>query len=272
MRRSDGYLMTFFGWINERHLIWCRHEVGKTPLTSDPIMRKYRFTNVFRQLDRGTLKLREMLRKCPRDAITWTVLWYRMFNRVDHADEWIRRRSVPLSVDELLSQFWDRQFEGMKVFSNAHQVSLGTASCDDMEMALHVAYARKDKLTQACVNERMRDVFECAVTLPYIGPFTAYEITCDLRHILMSPTDALSWANLGPGSKKGLERLNLPTTVESMKRLLREAPSQLGVGVLPHLNGAWPPFELQEIEHSLCEYHKYERFRLGGARPRRVFL
>lgn len=263
--------MTFFEWINERHMIWGRRDRGEILLTADPIMRKYRFTNVFRQLDRGTFKLREMLKGCPRNMITWTVTWYRMFNRVDHADEWIRRGSIPLSVDELLSEFWDLQFEGKKVYSNAHQVSLGSASCDDMEMALHVAYANKDRLEQACSTERMRDVFECAIILPRVGPFTAYEITCDLRHLVMNPTDVLSWANLGPGSKKGLERLNLPTTMTSMKSLLNEASSKLGIHVLPHLNGKWPPFELQEIEHSLCEYYKYERFRLGGTRPRRLF-
>ncbi len=30
----------------------------------------------------------------------------------------------------------------------------------------------------------------------------------------------------------------------------------------------WPPLELREIEHSLCEFDKYERVRLGEGKPK----
>ena len=33
----------------------------------------------------------------------------------------------------------------------------------------------------------------------------------------------------------------------------------------------YPPFELREIEHSLCEFDKYERIRLGQGRPKQKY-
>jgi hypothetical protein len=33
----------------------------------------------------------------------------------------------------------------------------------------------------------------------------------------------------------------------------------------------WPKWELREVEHTLCEFDKFERTRLGEGRPRGVF-
>ena len=33
----------------------------------------------------------------------------------------------------------------------------------------------------------------------------------------------------------------------------------------------FPPLEMREIEHTLCEFDKYERVRLGEGRPRGVY-
>jgi hypothetical protein len=33
----------------------------------------------------------------------------------------------------------------------------------------------------------------------------------------------------------------------------------------------WPAWEMREVEHSLCEFDKYERVRRGEGRPRGVY-
>jgi len=33
----------------------------------------------------------------------------------------------------------------------------------------------------------------------------------------------------------------------------------------------WPEWEMRDVEHTLCEFDKYERVRLGEGRPRGVF-
>lgn len=58
----DEYaVQQYFDWINERHAIYIRKEIDKEPWpwTDDPIFQQYRFANVFRELDKVTIWLRE---------------------------------------------------------------------------------------------------------------------------------------------------------------------------------------------------------------------
>jgi hypothetical protein len=33
----------------------------------------------------------------------------------------------------------------------------------------------------------------------------------------------------------------------------------------------WPHWEMREVEHTLCEFDKYERARLGEGRPKQLY-
>ena len=76
----------FFYWINERHQIYInRWEKNlPKPWTEDPIFQQYKFTNVFRQLDRVTKEYTRLvnnptMRKDPHLLMLDTIL-FRMFN------------------------------------------------------------------------------------------------------------------------------------------------------------------------------------------------
>jgi hypothetical protein len=106
-----------------------------------------------------------------------------------------------------------------------------------------------------------------------MGPFMAYEVVTDLRHtaILENAPDIHTWANAGPGARRGLNRVFGKDygrdDVVGMRELLKLSrymwPSQIE-GVMQ------PRWEMREVEHSLCEFDKYERARLGQGRPKQV--
>lgn len=262
-----------FEWINERHAIWCRRNRGDArPWTTDIIMRQRRFTNVFRQLDRGTVHLRMMLVNCPKELVPWVVVWYRMFNQIDHAIEWVAREAVPHSVAELMKYMQERRRKGKRLYSSAHRVGAAAQSTKYVRRSLQEVWEACQELCDLANSNGMRVLYERLLRLPLIGRFTAYEVVCDLRHILMkSPVDALMWSVPGPGARRGLELCNLPSTADSVIELFNEAPSRLSSEMMKHLNGTWPPFEPQEIEHSLCEYFKYERCICEGLGHARLF-
>ena len=94
----------------------------------------------------------------------------------------------------------------------------------------------------------------------------SYELVTDLRHTyyLHDAEDIMTWANAGPGAMRGLNRIHGRDLDDTSKKHdwcheMREL-----------LNIAWMKysldFELREIEHSLCEFDKYERVRLGQVR------
>lgn len=106
------------------------------------------------------------------------------------------------------------------------------------------------------------------------GPFMAYEVVTDLRHTryLRQAPDILTWANAGPGAIRGLNRLYGRELKEQPKR---ERTNNEMFWLLSDMNGSaalwpskWPRFEMRDIEHTLCEFDKYERVRLGEGKMR----
>jgi len=112
-----------------------------------------------------------------------------------------------------------------------------------------------------------------------MGGFMAYEVVCDLRYtyLLEKAPDKLTWCNPGPGCVRGLYRLlgrDFPKGDNStsppcpadfqdqMRDLLRTATARLR---------GMPALEMREIEHSLCEFDKYERLRNGDGKAKRRY-
>ena len=59
---GSSELETFWYWINERQRIYDMRAAGQAkPWTKDEILQQYKFTNAFRQLDRGTVALTNAL-------------------------------------------------------------------------------------------------------------------------------------------------------------------------------------------------------------------
>ena len=57
-------IKNFWGFINSRHEIYLKRKRGeKKPWSDDPIFQQWKFTNVFRELDRGTIAIRRVLRQ-----------------------------------------------------------------------------------------------------------------------------------------------------------------------------------------------------------------
>jgi hypothetical protein len=111
----------------------------------------------------------------------------------------------------------------------------------------------------------------------FLGDFMAYEIVTDLRHtdLLRSAPDIMTWANPGPGAMRGLNRLHeRPLNHKMKKRLfvdeMRELLCLSQEGSWPN-SDQYPALEMRDIEHTLCEFDKYERVRLGEGRPRGVY-
>jgi hypothetical protein len=86
--------------------------------------------------------------------------------------------------------------------------------------------------------------------------------------------DRKKWANLGPGARRGINRIvkgrkkpNVFRTteeyIEFMQEMLKTSPKYRGKHV--------PPLEMREIEHSLCEFDKWLRVTNNEGRPRSLY-
>ena len=275
----------FAYWINERHSIYVKRfeQNLPKPWTEDEIFLRYKFTNAFRQLDKGTIALRNMLRgQIDPPLIFFNIVWYRLFNWYEHAEN----LGFVTEFDQLEEYIQKRFRTHKKIFTGAHMTT-GVAFESKHTSYLRAAKEAWDKrhyFSQIILGQkRMEDTFNLLLELYMVGRFVAYELTCDFRFtkFLDDATDKLTWANMGPGAMRGLKRLGMPYKKqadgeESMQQLYKELPNYLSANVLRHY---WdrryedivyilPPFELREVEHSLCEFDKYQRVLLGQGRPR----
>lgn len=295
--KGHASIEEYFWWINERQQIWYNRNVLKLPKpwTQDKIMQRYKFTNCFRQLDRGTIALNELILKdwytdttplAELDLdkaidIMFNVIWYRMFNLDIHAHNLGRIHFK--DYERLREYMHSRKLANQKCFTSAHMTS-GSYLSDNVKCKVysHLVTATmmatmedgdykcaKRYLGLIARNPTMEGTCQLLQELPLIGGFISYEIACDLRFtpILRNAKDKLTWANLGPGARRGLKRLGLVESVEGMRQLFALAPQYLSDVV----KNAPVPFEMREIEHSLCEFDKYQRVKTGVGRPRETY-
>jgi hypothetical protein len=202
-------------FVNERHRIYCKRVAGEPkPWTADWILRDYKFTNVFRQLDRGTVWLTEHFVQPhwddARTLLFFNIAWYRMFNwtgtgeRLGWQTTW-----DPAAARRTLH---DALARGEQVFTGAHIVrsAFGRPKIDSIVDVCTDLWKRREQIAgEAFHTESLEQTFRVLIEVDYVGGFMAYEIVTDLRHtpILNEAHDINTWANVGPGALRGLQRL-----------------------------------------------------------------
>lgn len=287
----------FWYWITERHSIFLRRQRGEPkPWTDDPIFQTYKFTNVFRELDTGTIWLRKNFLEPHRDddlgLIAFNICFYRMFNWKGTGEllGWQTNWEADRIKYELDCQLMDRQ----QVFTGAHivrsafnmpKVDSIVDVCTDlydmcMDPTVHHKTTWQPLPVIARTYRKLETVYNLLLLVDYVGPFMAYEMVTDMRHtrLLEDATDIWTWANAGPGAIRGLQRLGLPATppseaLKSMQGLLARGNDRyyhpgVDIPIEPRVPVDYPRFEMRDIEHSLCEFDKYCRVKFGEGRPR----
>lgn len=274
----------FWFWINERHRIYLNKDVSKAPWpwTKDEILQKYRFCNVFRELDTVTKWLRVNWRtpyaKHPN-------LWFAMcVARQTNKIETFRRLGFPKGnlvdyvkrAEETMEKMDE---EGERVYGAAYIITAGGQSgpkryytCRKVLMPIakrppDFAESKPISLEKMWCQLREYEGF---------GPFISYEVASDLRWTrYYDGSDHMSWANPGPGAKRGICRLlsgskdgidiNGEDLLREMRLLLRMSRQKGTIG--NHV----PALEMRDIEHSLCETDKYLRVKTGEGRPKQKY-
>ena len=285
----------FFDFIKERHAIYIRRKRGDPwPWTNDPILQAYKFTNIFRELDTGTVHCRKAIREpyANHHELFFNIATYRLYNYTETQKE--IGYIIRYNPDDAMALMYARRKRKERVFTGAHMIT-GTLGGDKVWQVFGLCF------TQLWNNRRKLepqpgDTLETAFKRlaghnPGYGAFIAYEVITDLRHTryLEDAVDIYTWANAGPGAMRGINRLlgnpvynskkefwgkpkdtsNYPKKeeyIEYMRRLLAMSEAS------KYLPGWMPALEMRDIEHSLCEWDKHERTRTGQGKPRSRFV
>lgn len=278
----------FFAYARARQDIKLKRDQGlPAPWTDDPILREFRFCNVYREDDRVTSWFRESIRDPLRDdsSVLFATVLFRWFNRVETAERLLNADGISRlgCFTEFKPDVIRSALAGVSPITTAAYIIKTPNGMKKLEGLLwcldqfwnggktsHTALA---VMARNCHDEQLtlQAAHEWLMEFPFLGGFMAYEIVTDLRHtaLLNQAPDIRTWANAGPGAIRGLNRIHardldkgLPQrqACAEMRELLELAPSF-----------GWLDWEMREVEHTLCELDKYERARLNQGRPKQRF-
>ena len=254
----------FWYWVTERHQIYLKRQAGDPkPWTQDIVLQEYFFCNVYRELDPGTVWLREnYIKPHANDGgdLLFNIVKYRMFNLestaalLGYQKNWDKQKVIATLTKAAqygpiyTCAYMTRGFTGLPKHVSHCRVLTNVWKNRDHFAYLAQEYRNLQMMTGILSQE-----------IPSVGPFTAYEMVTDLRHtpILSDAEDIMTWANPGPGAKRGILRL-CPEARKSdylpiMQELLRQSELEIPI--------SYPKMEMRDIEHSLCEVDRYCRAR-----------
>ena len=277
---SSDAVASFLCFVLERQEIWLNKRKHGEVLTTNHVLASKWFTNMYRELDRGTMYLRNQLNQTDlkgvtidkdnidRNLVSKILLKSVVYRLINKLETFMDFGGVP-DIETLkffLKFLRDKKKEGSVIFTAAHQVM----GFDRLMTTIdHVKKNIKDlssKLVSAAQKKSLKMSQTVILTVPNVGDFFAWQILCDLLEckVLGWNTDN-QWACLGPGAKNGLRRIFcLETTRGELQhtRLLRDLCRPKGPkSGFARLGLKFPAFLLKElslknVEHALCEYDK----------------
>lgn len=273
-------MQPFFEYSKKRELIRLDKEAGKSkPWTDDPVLLDFSFCNIFREHDKTTIWFRENLRDVVRDSreALFVTAVFRSYNRISTGE---LLKSLLLDLPKTYEIFADeakRRLDGVvPTVTGAYVVRAKNGHPKRTSLIDHVV----NQLWQVYPDpDSLQNIHAMVKRCDFIGDFVAYEFVTDLRHTYLceNAVDINTWASAGPGAARGLarmagERLNLfnhqlASHQHKMLELMRE--------VLQASRSFWPAewgkWEMREVEHTLCEFDKYERLRQGQGRTKTIY-
>lgn len=288
----------FFKTMFERHQIWYKRFVLKEQhLTDDEIFQKYKFTNVYRELDKNTqwqiqnvfmdesLDLRQMIFKLFVFRLVNNIV---TFNEAERMYGW--KNGLP-KIGEYTSEKFYELLEslhknGITPFTSAYLVYNGKG-CTRHEFFSNVVFPaiidNIDGIINTCKNAKSaREILDYLTTFEGIGRFNAYQLYIDLTyidtfsHMHLFDFKKDSDINIGPGSTTGAKLiypdakpkdvLNIfnhlaSVAEEELTKIANETNSEPYKYLKFDKNGFHLTNEctitITEIEHWLCEFQKY---------------
>ena len=290
-----GNLKGFFRFMASRHRVWRNRFVKKLPRAQwaehDKLLQTYKYTNVYRQLDRGTLWCLEFIvkpyQKSVKDvkandekggAVKFSAMknlilqlaMYRLCNRIETFEKIGLPTFDTFNPVRMLKRLYSVS-EIHSPMTSAHITlsgSKGFRKMDTLTICMIDCWYQLDNVVNAINNAKTgEEVFDAIRLIRCCGGFIAYEIYCDLCYAKAIKFTTNDFVNVGPGCCEGI-RLIFPSTRgnKSVKQKVYElrdmaAEKFIEYGRKFRYYNKYEPVDnqlsLRTIEHSLCEYSKY---------------
>jgi len=285
--------LLYFVW--ERDAIRLARENGlpREQWTSDPVLARYKFTNIRRRDDRVTKWIiKEIINLNLKHKDLWfALLVARLINWPPTLERLLYEDIVPCVAEEFDGRAFSRVIEdfktrapGGKVYSGAYMIYPTKMDKGGNKSAAIAKYILGDAVKHA---DGIRDVlYSYSGELPLIScfvhemskcfgisTFIAGQVAADLTYArghLHEAEDLDTYAPMGPGSQRGLNYLlgrkpfagwTQTAFNERLMRINKDIKKELDIKDLT----------LHDVQNVMCEYSKYCRVVLGEGIPKTLY-
>ena len=265
-------LNLFFQIMYERQMIWKRRflEGKERPWTDNAILSKYKFTNVYRELDRSSQwQIKHILLDSDLSLtnLIWKLMVYRFFNNPETFTNDLWRNGIPdykeYNEDEFADFIQSLRDKGLNPYTNAYLIN---------------SMATPGKPRDYCYTRLVIPSLHKAIPRYTDREFMKF--------------DQNDFTNVGPGASVGI-RLIFPNLkgkeqkqgIYRLRDMAEKYLSNIGKEKdesFPYLHfdkaGGWYYVDsncnitLHQIEMWLCEFQKYWKMTIGEGKQRSEFI
>lgn len=245
---DEQNLDLFFQTMFERQQIWYKRFIKKKPApwTKDEFFKDYKFTNVYRELDRNSqFQIKNILKvEKNRKELVWKMMFFRFFNQPEffnfiktcseYEDDYSFCGMIP-NYDEFKPKELKSLMEGFRKyggnpFTNAYLTN--SMACPKWTRDNCFAYkvipelhALVPKLCKTLLTAKSaQEIIDLLQTLPSVSNFMAHEFYQDFTYapryagIRLMNFDQDDFTNVGPGAEVGI-RLIFPNRKTAADKL-----------------------------------------------------
>jgi len=297
-------LVEFFEFIYDRQLIWYKKSVLKSPApwTDNPILQTYKFCNIYRELDRVSLKIIQTI--CHNTLLSFERKLFNIVSgRIFNLDTIYSQLLGVMDPDNYDHKYYEdildnKIKEGISIWNSAYTVT---------QMKYDPSY-RKDKHAQFLlmlqffsknIGKITEDLRNCSslreatlkiTNVPLIGEFLGGEIIQDLTYcrpffFKNNMLDDHDLCTVGPGTLKSItETFDLQKTSNDIFSKLIKSTTDSQAQYFEYIknmtgkdwesvayresNSPFPYLSINNIESAFCEKRKYNNLLLGEGRKR----
>ena len=281
---NDAIMKYYFYFIQERMNMFWRKVDGCSYgcWSKDPILKIYKFTNVYRATDRVSQYLiRNVIYKnieqfTPEDILL-RILVFKIFNKVETWEFLEQNLKEPLTVDSFnphhISILLSNRQKDVPIFSNAYMMT-GSHKLYDHLTTKHEKwltmvqkeFIEKNLFSKIINSSSMEDVYNKLYDCSFIGGFLAYQYTIDFNYSPYLNFSENSFVKAGIGAIRGIKKcfLSYGDNYEDAIRYVQEHFSDLqkkygftGFKPLPNHKPT-----LIDLQNCFCETDKYLRAKM----------
>lgn len=213
---------TYWKFANERQNIFIKKMNGqKNNLTDDEILKKYKFTNVYRSSDRVSQYLiKNVIYNADNldytnEDILFRILFFKIFNKIE-TWQLVKEELGEINYKEFTVKKYSSVLERLyqkkeKIYSGAYIMASGKSFFGYARKyenhLLLLEYMFKDNLMSK-INKckSLKELYELLLKYPTIGSFLAYQYAIDINYSELTDFDEMEFVVAGPGARSGIRK------------------------------------------------------------------